>query len=447
MRAAAEQWLLYRPMSHEAGVGQKKLRIELFQSADLPTLRQNVAEIDRVLLHATNAVGDQLRDDFIWLHWQTDGEAEKRAVVYSGRVTIPGEQASSPHLLACTLHIIIELDVGVWEDLCNDPPINITAIDRIGGHIHLPPGGTANGRISQLIVYDPASDGFNHCVVGIKPPRRYGSADFVAWWPAQVGTTLSVPPTMPGVFIGYGGNAMAKGTFVIGWNHQLGAELGVFTLALANVAPTANYLHFIGRYRVLMRYRVNGATGATPHTLRFRLQAGYTNGEMIDVGEPVLVTVADSVYHIVDLGYMEIPTTAHVQHGPMIAQFQIMLFSTLLGGNTLSFADVDGFVMMPADHIVMDDGTFVNDDGGLYIQTTPNNTIIGYAENVTISSVSWFRTARPVASAWGAPYDGGVMVVCAGIDTSLSFSATKGDIGVALSIVRRWQSYSTTTPC
>jgi hypothetical protein len=428
MNADGGEWLLYQPFTHApAENGRRKMRLELFLSGELATIRQKTVALERALLTAKRQADDPMQTKFITFRWQSDGESEKIAVCYGGEVTLPGvNRAVGPALLTCALYAQVDMILHFcWENV--DPLLGIVAQKQlVGSTLIVTPGGSVDGRITSLKFWDHSGTGFNRLWVGIRK-NNYGFSTFQPWWPAKNAQLIAIPPGSVTLVA----DANSQSGMVVKFDHSVAGNTGIrLIVQLAAMFPLGNPKDFVGEYRLLMRYRVDGATSATNDQIQF--QALY-------FGEPVTEIIADPLYRIIDLGVTKIPlfTTENVN---AIGQWNFVLRTLFLSGNSANFLHIDGFVLMPTDHLIYHDGetVFGGPQSSVEFNVIPTDDLITLVENYGV-----FQHSTAVTSNWSTPFDGGIVVIAGGSrGDSSQFADTAGTVFVEMIWRDRWNSFS-----
>lgn len=415
--------------------------------------------LENLLRQAKTWKEDKFRSRAVWLEWQPDGANAQRAVVGGGYVQALVGATNSPHLRSGQpVRFNLVLERGPWENalttehgfavsdgtwfMPSGPPTYAgdmpTIVSGTGGTLAVEQGGTAPGRIKELVLRFSAGNIIS-AWVGIRPiTHDPDTTTFTPVWEAEIGvrgtqvSLVSADATCS--------NSKCLRTTFLALN-----DPDDILYRISNVGPTgtegvgADVLtpDFWGRYVVLLRYRLPSAVGG--EVFGVTLEHGVVNKVPLD---EVIIEADYSAggWNVMEMGEVEIPgiPLRNDYQGNMFYSFDIQLQQI---AGTLTPLDIDCLLLVPAQHMARFDGANVTG-------STDEIAIIT-AEDGEVTAVQrlWegdeiLYILNPEARNWYMPREGGIVVVVT--TNSASFPAPvdiDDEVGLGLELIPRWSNW------
>jgi hypothetical protein len=410
--------------------------IGLVSGATDANIRTTKAQIDDYIERAKLYIDNPVEAKGIWLYVQSEGESAKRALIYDGSTDLVSSSVFNTPLLGrdSAIFRIALLRHPYWENPSGSA-VNVNGLSAWGGKGNLGTlTGTTYGRIQRALFTSSTAARLGKFWIGIRP-SRHGTAQFTTVWEAEAGTPHSPDTSVVADGTASGGSKMQT-TFA-----SVSTMYNRFEVRLSNVVGS-NFSHNIGRYLVLMRCKVSSGTTQ----VLVRLASGWdrftTHTEQIIDGK--------TSWNLVEMGEIQIPPTGN-RDGVMTTDDALGYFGLLLSAERLSASgtlDVDGFVLVPSEHIITGDGADVysGNSGQLDYYTAP---LYPFSEKGD-DQYAIFRNPAPVNGIqfvdytftnWQYPIIGGTLVVAAEPwNAGHDLTAT---VNASLTVYPRWKSYRT----
>ena len=425
--------------------------IDLLSTAGDAAILTAKANLDEILEIAKQYTKNNLRSDPVWLYFQAEGEAAKRALVKSGRSVLTTEGCLGPLLGTdrTILRVVIER-VPYWEN--EDSLMTIkTNLHNLGDWASIGHDlGTLPQRIQQLKVTSDetgVSTDINRVWIGIRPTYK-SSGGFTATWECELGWITGGTATASGTASGgyYINNIIADGpldnpTLMISRLH----------LPLGNIVTDYDdYESYIGRYIVLLRCKINAASDEIALQLHHGWGRYFTPGTEI-AGSAFLTGSAYTDWQLVELGEIEIPPTGNRDNFATTGD-RLLSYALNLHAQRVSVAgnlDVDCFVLIPSEHLVTANGASLSgtgDVGPLYFVTEPQNNQYAVCSigNTTHAGVLTpnMENVEFTFHDWFYPVQGGIVVVAGQATNSSNLNV---DLDLEFTLIPRWRTYRTAT--
>lgn len=373
----------------------------------------------------------------IWLYRKNKNEAPKRALLFDSMKRVAqnrfnGEFAingRSMFDLALTRH-------KLWESISVQSS-STTSLTLNGGVWDLQTAvnglGTAIGRISDLKV-NPSS-AIVKTWVGIRSVNE-GLTEFDPELPvsaAIVATGLPAGKNTDTTVNQVSGHADAIGNVAVTDFSTTTEMVPRWTVSLLGAFPsTTNYSDWIGRYRLILRYR----TTATSTTLGLSMRVKWS-GAAVARGvtlSPAYVEPANTDWQLIDLGTASIPPYRYRQltadnYSVKETDFELSA-ERLSGAGNL---ECDRVFLMPERHSAFVDGEY-SSGSELHLRTHEDDETIGYVNfSGQTAVVNAFQPS--LSDDYGYPVGGGKLVIL-GQRSDKHVSTDTADL--AISVIRRW---------
>lgn len=341
------------------------------------------------------------REDPCWLHFQTEGGAEARALIYDGDLEMPGEGKMGA-LLNNAGHGVARLALArsPWWERTTAVSVSVTGVSVLGGEwAPTVASGNLDGRIGSLGVSGSsatATSTIDDIWVGIKPTYE-GTASFDPIWPSDSGTLgTDAATSASGVAVSFATSSAMVERLRISVNQILGS----------------NYTHMVGTYLVVGRLTSSAAVTSAQRFL-VRTYQGLLNGTKELTGETAF-NPDSTTTRLTELGYFRIPPTGYrISAGigyPVLCASSTLYFyvQRLSGTATLTIGKI---YLIPAEPImIMKTGGLTDIADVAYFLSSPaGDTTAIVSHNSTTSYSLREHTAGPML--W--PRDGGVVVLLA----------------------------------
>ena len=401
------------------------------------------ADLDRALQFVGEWKDEILAKQSIWLYRKNRGEAPKRSLLLgytkqpaiTGSYSQFGENRRARFSLALTRHKYWE-SLAVLTQTREDVSLAAGMIDLstfIPGN-SAPP--TAPSRISEFLL-EPFTNDVQETWIGIKPFGE-GVSEFDPIIPVENGAAATGLPSGKNTDTTIDQTATAGGSTgnVNITDFSTTPEMMPrWTVSLLGAFPTAtHYEHWIGRYRVLLRYRVTSATAVLGLALRVKNGgAGYAGGETLP---PTYRSHTNTNWQVADLGAANLPPAGYrrfVANSYSIKEATFELHAELLSGSGNLECDV--LYLVPARY-AFHLNAFYNSGAELHMVTHEDDAVNGYVNFTGLTAVIDAHDPD-IDEMWAYPPNspGGVIVVVAQRDTGHVLADTAD---ISISVVRRW---------
>lgn len=400
-----------------------------------------LAEMDRLqdfleqvrLFHSGN-----LQAQSGWLEWSAHGEEPKRSLLYAGAFQVTSRDNITPGLRECTVLGTLSLSRHpLWESL----PTEFYAPNRFVAsyHTQLLPGalsalggkydytnveGNTLGRM-PTVQFDSLTaipgNPITELWCGIRRENR-GVTNFESVWDCEDGTNVAGDTGNVLDGTAYGGSKKTT-TFAVGGFVE---RFNIDVQQVCTAAGHADYDHQQGRYLVLARCKVVGASGVAGIQMRY----GY-GGNM--AAEEVYVD--NLAWKLVPLGNISIPPWEGYDYNEFyMYSYQIDIWAEELVTCDL---DMDCLVMIPNEHMVYLDGADIyNDvlDGTANIRTHEDDREDGANTAVTVIN----DALELVPTDWYIPPGNGTVIVAAQLAGIHNLTDT---VTPYITYIPRWTNY------
>lgn len=387
-------------------------------------IRATLGDMTDFLEQARRWHGGGLADSSVWLEWNSDGEPVKRALIYDGAVQLLASGRLNPMLtdgsaiarLALTRH-------ALWENVAASS-LSTIGISALGGKYEFTGvAGNAPARISLLQV-DGNTGAETYPLTEIWAgfrEKNQGSSNFNPVWECEDGTNAT--DAADGADATASDGNKVRVTFATVTTLAKRMSISV-TQAAAGYGHT-DYVHFQGRYLVLLRCKT------TAGTIGVQMRSGY-DGEI--QGE--LAIVENTSWLLKPLGEVSIPSHwgSQFSSAGFIKSVTIELWAeriTALGTENL---DLDCLVLIPAGAMVSLSNTALL--GATHVMavlaTRENDETVGYEFNSAATAAGAIDYSP---TEWSLPVGDGVLVVAAQATAAHELAVT---MDVAINYVPRW---------
>ncbi len=424
----AEPWDVRGPHPGELMIRDE---FALLNIADKDLIRRDVTYLENVLEDAAEYISNEQLPGWVWYHWQTGGEAVKRALVYGGLVHLPGRgRMRTPNMQADTLEPVLQLDRHRFFESPESRPFSASNLSLVGGTLALSGGGTAEGRVSslQLIAANNSAGPISQVWAGIREINE-GIDDFKPIWDLHDGTTGTDAAKIADANA-YGGHTVEVSFAAVGSNARRIRQ------TVSQAYGSDNKLHAKGRYLVLLRW--SGTTAKT-----FAIQAAIDlNGAADDIrfGErQYVVGAGTNLYKPLPLGIFDIPPMGGKKAWTQdsMALVRLHIYAELVDGVVGDDLRLNTLTFIPADRIVRSsDANILHNVTKGEISCLPTDRFTGLALNVTTETVEDECGVSP--GNFYVPRSGGLLVAAMAGSTNQPIA---GLFNVSLEINDRWRTY------
>lgn len=355
--------------------------ITLLMTHATPALRRAAREsLRRLLQQASIAIRDRISPNYVWWEHYEDGETAKRSLVFGGQLghtannRISGVVSDGEALL---VDMVIERHV--YFETVNSVSVIATA-NHDGDRVALLAGQTFDSRIERLALTADAAQGLgtiSTAAVGIRPFNRGTSA---------FSPRLTI------------GKSVAINT--------LNNEYQSAPTTLQAAVASADYTHFVGRYRVFAELTLtawNFGTIALATHGSFNFPSYMIRNEAVDV---------ESGVDWVDLGELVIPLGGDGAGltSDLIASQGFTFFVNCFDGTTgVTQLSIDALVLIPADSYIFSESLAYHSTVTQQFDTAPDDEQL--VTSLAISATQIRRVADVDAHNWRVPLEGGVLVL------------------------------------
>jgi len=237
--------------------------------------------------------------DAWFLHWNIDGETEKRSLIYEGSLAGINEQCAEPFIYSnVSLLRMALIRHPFWEPVvANSEGISKTTISSLGGsQTFSSVDGDVWARIVSARLNGKAGSGPIHRTwMGIREEMG-GVSNFESVWELENGTKYNGAANSTSR-ADYSGSAHVRDTSL---SASLTAYVTLSVGAMCAAEGHADYIHQAGEYLVLCRCAVDAGT------VGLQMRYGYELGTMIPCEE---VFINNTSWRLIELGNVTIPPT------------------------------------------------------------------------------------------------------------------------------------------
>jgi len=405
--------------------------IDLVAATTAANVRTTKKQLDSLAQNARDYHKNQQNATGIFFKWQSEGESAKQALVYQIESEILAEAPATSPLLYPVNGVYLRVAIlrhQSYESVSGDQTDSEANLSTLGGIwdirsvIGSAAMGTAPGRIKSLAITDcaPTPNVIQKLWMGIRPFYK-GTSAFVALWEAESLFGVSTPSATASA----GNYGLCDLTSTANEGLRGSIEIG-------NVVGS-NYDHFVGKYLVLMRAKVDVAGTEVAVDIRQFWQGSYSHAGS---------TYIDGVtsWTLFPLGEVSFPPTGNrdsVASGS--GAFDDCGFSVFaLSADDTGELHIDCFILIPAEYLCVVEGCLINTTGSsplytLILYTDPDDHQWGLGESTLAQG-----GLQPTFENWEYPIDGGILVFAAQGSTGHVLSTTAD---LAITVTPRWKSY------
>jgi hypothetical protein len=267
-------------------------------------IMEAIKRIETFGKRAADYATDPTRTESIWLEEAAEGEAPiRRALITAIALRYSVNDLIDPLLGSGSLFGELVITTTPFHESIVASTLS-ASVSVLGGKLEIPGGGTTDGRVEQLSLRPAPSVAIRNAWVGIRPFNK-GVSDFEPVTPFSSRT-----PTVTGVTIITDSGASSGQAVQV--DHSVVSTPDTLTLrhwtstGLAHVGK--NGLHFYGRYRLILRYRIPNAATRAGTLIALKM---YYGGQIPQApGIPmdtVYLNGTEGAYTLIDLGEVSIP--------------------------------------------------------------------------------------------------------------------------------------------
>lgn len=351
-----------RPVFQNYGTQVETLDL-IAQNATHSTIRAAERDIMEALdaarlyiQHPLWSVVGATSDTLPWfLHWNIDGETEKRSLIYEGSLAGINEQCAEPFISSdVSLLRMALIRHPFWEPISTDSNIvGTTSISAWGGTYDFTNvGGDVWARLYHTELYGKSGSGpITETWMGIREEMG-GTANFEPIWDFGLATGSNGASTSTSRASYSGTGHIRKSSPAA--SLTLYAELSVNGVCTG--AGHSDYIHQVGEYLVL------GRVAADTGTVGLQMRYGYDLGTMKPCEEVILV--GSDAWVLVELGNISIPPTGGEGYATeRYAQYtEIQIYAEQIDGT--SVLDIDGLCLIPTHHFWYAKGGVIGTNAG-----------------------------------------------------------------------------------
>lgn len=428
-------------------------------ATDSVNIREAVADLEEFMNRALEYSLDHLESYECWFRWQTGGESEKRALVYSSHIEPLDHEVDDIHLSSGAGRYLFSFSRDLDFEELTSQSASQNNISSVGGYVDLISGingGGTNGRIEKLLLKPRmASVNLYKAWVGIRP-ERYGigapnQGNITAGFHPVLNFTLGSQAdvtytslTVPSVADAYNGFVI-RDTFAGGEGMTIKLEESL----------ASDY--YVGRYLVLLRARLTAGTGLCSVRIGAAFGAfgnvGAFYEKPLTLGNTQYIGDTASAFRFYELGIIDIPGD-RASHVPYRTSINIFLETGRVSGS--ASLDTDCLVLIPADHyITWNYASFGNVlvsglRGDAYIHTNPEGGTSGIVVDPTLTGGAVVGSVGGIAydyaelggspASWAYPRHGGFLVVAAEREDGQTVADS---LDIEIHVRRRWRIYRT----
>lgn len=401
--------------------------IDLVASASDSNIRTTKKQLDTLAFNAEQYHLNKQLSAGVWFQWNADGETAKRALVYQIESEIlADENLSSPMLgKSVALLRVSILRHQYYEVVTGDITGDKDDISLSGGTWNIRSTissnnmGTAAGRIKKLYIEtNTAGTAIQELWIGVRPYYK-GTSSFVSLWEAEDGSGGTS-----------GGDSQASGGSRVAFDLTSEINDGYrMQMLIDNVIADTNYSHFVGKYLVLARMKVDSADTEVNVELRQYWQGSHSHVGSTYIDGP-------TSYKLFPLGEISFPPTGNrdstaSDHADFkYCGFSIFAHSTDATGTLY----IDCFILIPSEYMVAVEGCNISTTPyTVYLYTDPDDSqwALGTSSLAQGGIMASFHN-------WSYPVDGGIMYVAGQPSTGHNLTA---DVNMEITVTPRWRSW------
>lgn len=397
-------------------------------------IRTDVATLEDVLQDAVSYHTDKYRDSSYWLRWVTDGESNKRSVIFNYELNAVSSGTNfTPDLtnerglyeLAITRHI-------AWEETTATIPVaGAQTVNCTGGTWDLTStsGGRMNGRIARFYCL-PSSSGmeFAQFWAGMRLTRR-GLSTFDPKYECEDANNRVDAAVVA--------DATAGGGSYVRVNFATDATLRPRLTFNVNEG-TRDIDDMIGSYRVLLRYKTSDGTTKTGVQLVSTFEQPSTS---LSVPLPpgnygsVIYPPANTTYSLIEIGVLEVapfPVKMAEDNSLSIGGMRFSIFAERISGS--GNLQLDLVILIPFEHYIAWDAGTVQYLEAAEVITDEADRIQAFRNSLNVVD----GVGEVSKNNWVYPREGGYFVVAAQRDGE---HVLADSVGVHIEVFKRWLTY------
>jgi hypothetical protein len=390
--------------------------------------------IQGLLERARDYFTDPLQPAAVWLYNTSQGEYvqapdnhSKRALIYHGTLAIDNPDKFTGSFLNTSLFgQLVIMRHPLWEDADGtafiDDNVGVWAdtSDMSGDAKYM---GNAPARVAALTI-----SGFTNNITklwfGIRPAYK-GFTDFDPMWELENGTNGTDTTTQ--TVTGASGGDAKRVTF------STATLTRRVTIQLSQAHTVSNYIHFMGRYLVLCRCKVDASTECG-----IRMHHGFVDTPYAAQEE---VLIDNTAWQLIELGEVTIPPRGWRAAGSFfydnLSGYAIGLDAERLSGT--GYLYLDALYFIPAEYMIAAQGLSNSFVPIFSVITTPDDQVYSLVRSTAADSIPRLNPAV-AAPNWWIPVDPGFAVVAAQPDTDHSLTET---CDLTFNYRPRWKTYRT----
>lgn len=395
--------------------------IELISDTADSTARSEMAKLGRLIHRARNIVKDELSSKTVWLEWVSEGEPVKRSRVVDGSIEILADGIYSPLMGVDSIKVTLALKrKNSWENTAyttaSTEGLSVTGGKWLIGN----DAGNLPQRIRRLNISTNTVLKTKYWV-GIRPIYQ-GTTDFDPLWECEDGTNYTDASD-----VGDGG---ASGGNLVRVSFSGTPTLAKrFKTSVNDVLGGGNANHFIGKYQVLCRCRVDA--GNTQARIQLRSGFFYSAHELETVIQDTVID-GQTTWNLVELGEVQFPSMGNrdgLASGQLFTTTLAIFAERLSAGGTIDF---DAFILIPSEYFFscesLDEG--VGSGPTVYKNSLGDQFVVGRTSTV------WSNIDYSITN-WEYPLGGGLLV-CAAEGSSHTLTGT---LDIDVHLYPQWQTY------
>lgn len=411
------------------------IRVSAEDSADNILAAEN--EIQTLLERARGYFTDLLQPDAVWIYATSAGETiqpstqeSKRALVYHGSLALDmpdrfrggflgsafwGKLSIARHPLWEDTEggSISDLSLGLWDDT-----LDLTS--------HAQYMGNAPARVGAVGISGWSADShITKLWLGIRPTYE-GITDFEPVWELEDGTngTDTTTQTVSGASSG----DAKQVTFATSTDLERRV-----TIQLADAHSVSNYIHFMGRYLVLCRCKVDAST-----EVNLKMHHGFVD-TIYSAQEDAIID--NTAWQLIELGEVTIPPRGWRAAGSFfynnLSGYAIGIDAERLSGT--GYLYLDALYFIPSEHMITVDEMSDGFEPMLSVITTPDDQLYCLVRSAAATSIPRLNPSLSPHN-WYIPVDPGFCVLAAQPDTDHSLTETAQ---ITFNYRPRWKMYRT----
>lgn len=372
------------------------------------SIRSAMLDLERLLEIARMAQRSLTRKTVVNITWASEGETNKSAMVYDGRLKIEGGPGWMDGLLKVgATKITLAIQRGVWEAALQEEIDVATDIDQLGGMYDVFTSDDISSlghRIKRMSIYRVAGSGsaMTKMWCGVRP-KNNGVSGFIALWECESGTNSTDATDVY--------DATASGTNKVRVSFATVTTLSKrFTITWDQIAGS-NYNHLAGEYLILARIKPDASS--TQGRVQLRAGVGLTAVESNVIGEVYVDGSVSTAWQIFELGRVAIPPLGNrslYDYTEVFKEFTLAVYAERLSAS--GNIDFDCLVLMPCQHMAYVENIYLSATNSAVVLFTTKEGI-QFAQGWTnLPSTGDPVDARYVFHDFYVPYGGGRLVFC-----------------------------------